>query len=734
MSEPDHTSWPEWLRREAIQYSLRGLIFQTPTFILSSFLFVFLGPLTLNFLIATVILLASFCLIVVRRYVLGYAALGALLAGFIALSFFSTYIIASDRMTIRYREVEGASYLELPELIARLFPRSVGEHRLISISSCDDVKMARLPLLPYTIIRADRDLFHTPFAFRRLPPLKISAVKAFVETQAGRFNGQRVFGAGFGFNSDAYDSISITELFPRSLTCNYLDVPLIPVLELLPWDPDRIDNLVAAAAKISTLRQTYLNNEMTTHETLASLDINAPSDDPYKALLDYTTYSLTLRALQGNLFAEPKADLETRLCIIVESAKRAFSGPFYQLYERLVFQMARRGGRQYYTIYPGCHIPDDILSSANSLSHATQDSPQLESGLYECGANAKSAEALRSCVQSLDFSMPQGSLNERCEKLFCSTTIHGRIPTEDVLQFYEKQFNDYVLSENGTLVPLDAYERKDCPKLHNRQEERHYVDRRARQAQSILLKPFKCDADDWQREFSESLSFYKSILKCQKQRGIEPDASEDSAVTDFLAWYDTRCHTSLEDMPEFKKNIVTAAKDLASSADSIAASVRHYATWLGARRAEEISRALEMLGHTVTLACGDQPLDLCIQAYTSSDRREQLLNSLTMMLARNGYNVTTPVKPGIKGIYEALSTIDSLIVKIALCDGLADKELSDEVGVSREQFCVSHGLARHIAVADRYVSESHDMELEARPELNYRERYGVSRSRILSPR
>jgi hypothetical protein len=84
-----------------------------------------------------------------------------------------------------------------------------------------------------------------------------------------------------------------------------------------------------------------------------------------------------------------------------------------------------------------------------------------------------------------------------------------------------------------------------------------------------------------------------------------------------------------------------------------------------------------------------------------------------------------------KELFNRFSNIDNPIVRRVSCDALTHKEFSKAVGISREDYCTSHGLARYMAVAERYVSEEH---LYSSPSGDTQYFYGSEESGVLSPR
>jgi hypothetical protein len=179
MSELERNSWSERLRQQIIGYASERVqgIFPTLATLVLSWVLTFLGLFTPAFFTVSAFLFISFVLILFRRYALSYITLGLLLALVTGLTVSSDYIIASDGDTAHYGRVNGISYLELPENVASVLPKAIVDQRLISIISCAGTKVAKLPLLPFTPIEADKDFFDSPFAFRRFFPFRFDQLR-----------------------------------------------------------------------------------------------------------------------------------------------------------------------------------------------------------------------------------------------------------------------------------------------------------------------------------------------------------------------------------------------------------------------------------------------------------------------------------------------------------------------------------------------------------------------------
>jgi hypothetical protein len=441
----------------------------------------FFAPLTVPFWVAIICVLLSLGLIWYRHYLLATGIVAVLIVYVTALALHATYVLATDQQHTRLRQVGEISYLEVPtnSYLFGFLPASHIRQKLISIISCDSMRIAKLPLLPYSPIRADKGLLDSPLPFRRLRMLTYNTLNAYVQTSVGGADEKSVVSFGFGFQPNESSQTILTDLFPRSFACTDNSVPLIPVMEMLPWNPDQSAQLVSAVAKVFSLRSAYLHSRVTL-ETIRSLDMGS-GESHYKSLLDFTSNSLILRMLQGNLFAESRADAQDRLCIIVESDPVAFSGPFSPMREQMKRELARSAGRKYRSAYPACHIDDGVFTQIESEAADSKDSSSWVAAMSRC-ASARTADELRLCIE--DSTVHQQK-DRNCDVTFCGAPISGRIPDEKTMRFYEKKFDDYVVFPAGKLIEIAKLETVTCPILRDSAEELHALVWWERRASSI---------------------------------------------------------------------------------------------------------------------------------------------------------------------------------------------------------------------------------------------------------
>jgi hypothetical protein len=252
---------------------------------------------------------------------------------------------------MHYGSVEGIEYVEFPARLSFLtqFVRQRQDTELIEITRCNDQTIATLPLLPYAAIHVEQDLLLSPFAFRRLPSLKIERFDYGIHVARGSAfepDGQKkLISVEFGFpSSDFTASIPVTLIFPRSTKCvvdGFPLLPILPVLEALPWDSDSndTDSLIKAVKRSDQLRRLYQANQVLSLQAARDLQMNVANSNSYKVLFDFVFYSVAFHSFPGNVLSEVRSKIGDMLCSIASSHANAFNGPFSSLPEQFLVEL-----------------------------------------------------------------------------------------------------------------------------------------------------------------------------------------------------------------------------------------------------------------------------------------------------------------------------------------------------------------------------------------------------------
>lgn len=234
----------------------------------------------------------------------------------------ASYFIASDQSRYRIRSVEGVTYFEfrsenpISKFIAAKFPA-----KMITLNDCDGQKIAQLPLLPFQPIRPPGPTFSNRISYRRLPALKVNSIEASFEGGVGLYKDKwgdtkHTISLQFGFHDLEFKPLLLTEIFPRSLGCVVDLIPLLPVLEVLPWDPENVGDLIKSARRAAQLLDVGTNKKVTLKELDDLRSGLAPNK--YGSLLDFVAHSLAQNMLDGNILAEAKAQVIEGQCNLID--------------------------------------------------------------------------------------------------------------------------------------------------------------------------------------------------------------------------------------------------------------------------------------------------------------------------------------------------------------------------------------------------------------------------------
>jgi hypothetical protein len=656
----------------------------------------FFTPSTVPFWVAVACVLLSLVLFWYRRHLVATGIIVVLLAYMAALALNAKYVLATDQQHIRLRTAEGTSYLEIPanSYLFALLPSDAFHQKVISLISCGGFTVAKLPLLPYAPIRGENAPFHSPLPFRRLPMLSHNILGAYLETKIGKSDANEAIGVAFGFSANDSSQISLTDLFPRTFTCTENSVPLIPIIEILPWHPDQSAYLISAVSRVLSFRAAYLGGQVTL-ESIRALDMEFIESD-YKSLLDFISNSLIFRMLKGNLFAEARADIQDRICVIAESNPVAFSGPFASMKEQMYHELARSSGRKYKLAYPACHIDDSAFAKIESEIAELRSEPSWTTAMLEC-EGTKTSDELRLCIEEKRTHQPN---KRNCEVTLCDGSLNGRISDETAMRFFEKRFSEYVVSE-GQLVPIERLDGVPCPKTNDKAEDLYMLIWRERRALSILNQPYECLSDDWNQRYLRHKASRTKTLQCARQKGLPVNITDADSDDVFDSLYKVKCVTLPVDA--LKADLLKMIESYKGIDDFVRA-MHDYASWIGEVRTQEILEATTVVANLMQSVCGDREPDRCVAEYGDPKMFARWQETIDKYIGPLSESSDKDAK--LKAIFQAISRRNNTLINIAICDLLADHSISERLGISREEYCRSRGLSRYLAVADRYAGKS----------------------------
>ena len=471
---------------------LAGILGLTGSFFLD-----FLGPRSIWFWLAIANAVFIVGLFKSKYYLTAALAFAALFAFVPIISLSASIYIASDQYRLRYRTVDKIAYLEFPGHIG--VSRSIAAFRsapqvIEIVDVCGEPKVAKLPLLAYKPIFPQKGILDAPFAFRRFPNLQVERFELNILASVGTATqpggeAKRSAGLGLGFRPDEPAEISLTDVFPRSVDCiDKQGVPLLPILEIMPWNPNDPNSLIKAFARTKELRRIY-PNEILSFERLSELRL--PDDSgQYKALFDFVIYFLEYQAFSGNAFADIRADYGNKLCVLMEGRQDAFRGPFAVFKNNFFRQIVAEYGPHYRTVYPACDVPDTLLRNYQSVKERRDPLPYMTT-FRSCLATAGS---IKECLAKDDAPIDESN----CADNSCL----AKPPEVTLFELYDSRFAEIVANDNNALVETKTIGPDKCPRLRDREEDGAFILWWLHHANLILSKPVMCSSPTWQADLS----------------------------------------------------------------------------------------------------------------------------------------------------------------------------------------------------------------------------------------
>jgi hypothetical protein len=667
-------------KNDELRKTAFSTILHAPVGLIAWFFWDFLEPGSAPFFLAIFWMIAISAFIRSRHYRAATALFALLLCVIPVLFVSASYYIASDQSRLRYRTTGGISYVEFPGLISLLksITSSYAPDKVISVISCGNVKVAKLPLLPYKPLYAEADIVDSPFGFRRLPNLRLETIELTVKTSTGTVilpSGEHKTSASVGFGFDAFDSVEIpiTRVLPRSMTCLDANVPLLPIFEVLPWDPNQTQALIKTTAGINRFRKLYTDGTLSL-DSLPQLHIDEV-DGQYKSLLDYLAYSIAYHVFIGNIFAETRADIGNKLCAIVANRPDAFSGPFSSIPEDFLRQIVAEIGAKYQLAYPACDVSDDLLSSVQRQASDDDQIPFFAT-FDKC---LKAASSVTECIAQDD--VPRA---ERvCDAAACAGIPHTHISQEAILQIYDSRFSEVVAASDDRLVKTMATRPNDCLQLRDDFERSQFVSWWTTRANRIFGEPFLCSSPEWRRQYTESREMLQNALACGRNWGIRNIMSEKDADASFDAFLGLRCNQHVDAGALAPSE---AAYKFFDQLDAVVDKLKRYSGIIGRRRIDAVTAAFEMFKKIRDAACGTLDTQACVDKYANSHDFRELTNKIYEIVDISMFNNSD------SEIVDKLSRLDNIIVDMGICDLLQDENIRQRTGYTREAYCDDHGL------------------------------------------
>lgn len=604
----------------------------------------------------------------------------ALVSLLVALCLAAPYQIASDQSVWKYRMIDNTAYFEFPQQYSLLssIATSITKKHLISVGKCDDVVVATLSPLSIVPIFLENNIVDE-IGFRRFPLLKSEYIKLNIDAIVGTgapigTEKRQSIGLEFGY-SDTDASFSLTQIFPRSRKCVQNKIPLLPILEVLPWNADDVSSLVRMATKVEQIRQLYPNHTVTL-DTLRQLRIR--DDSSYSALMDFVTYSLMYRMFDGNIFAQMRAHLGDAICGVVNGHPSAFSGPFGALSENFIQQLVAVYGDRIGHAAPSCHVSEELLASYRSASSDETPSLPFTSTFERC---LKSEGSMAKCLAQNDRPYHPG-----CDRVECNSA-KGQVSDETLFENYDEIFfDDLVVTELGRTVPASSVKPSECPNFRDKEETQHFVDWWIGHAREIVKEPAECSSKTWRSKLDKSTQELHDAQSCAANKQIVGEAYEAGAdISGAISW--AKCGEPI-DIEQLKARSQEEIFKWLDHIGTLNDRLIKYSVAVGNSETQSLVEALRSFQKIKAGACGTSDLKSCIEDY-------QLWNDIPRLIGKVGeaLGITDTADP--KAIVVALVDFNNTIINIAICDALQDSGFSELTGYDRTNFCDTHGLAQY---------------------------------------
>jgi hypothetical protein len=653
----------------------------------------FLEPWSWQFVLAILVAIVLLLPPKYSRRWLSWISLFLLLGSVLFSSLNASYFVASDQTRYRLRAVDDVTFFEfqadnpIGRLLISEFPA-----KTILIGECDGQKVARLPRLPYAAIAPIGPAFANKIFFRRFPDLTVDSIEAEVLAASGIVKNElgenkNSISLEFGFRDTDSRDAKVTDIFPRSSGCIEDSIPLLPLVETLPWDSDNVGDMVKSAKRVARLFSLGTTHKVTPNDAVELRSIS-PSNK-YEVLLDFLSHSLAYEMLDGNVFAEARAKIREGQCNLINLNANAFLGPLSALKDHLYVSIAADLGKLAHSAFPSCLVPDTLIEKFEH-EKANRDQPDLKA-LLDCVSDR--ANPLSHCDS---IAKPTGTAPEP------SPTS---MPPLIYFDLRDKEFEGVVIDAKGERRVIEQIEPATCPALRDIFEEREFVSVWQRTASKLLEKRFVCNSVEWNKDFERAHSRYKDAQKCAASRHLFEETQGDDQDDDmFDNFKKLRCDTdSSLLLPSMKEKILRIADyyDKTNKLESVVVRFRSFESMAGSDRVSEIVSAILQLRSIVSVFCEDNSLTSCIERYnTQQDASQQfqirwktLFDQLSSGV-RSG-DVLSEDDLKIPSLYARLKSLHNYLINIGLCNLSSAPGVAKELKMSDEEVCADLGLGQY---------------------------------------
>jgi len=453
------------------------------------------------------------------------------------------------------------------------------------------------------------------------------------------------------------------------------DVALLPILEVLPWDPNNTNSLIEAAVRSDRLRKLYPDKVLSL-EQARDLQMNVADSDSNKALFDFLFYSIAYHTFSGNVFSEARAKIGNKLCAIADSHADVFSGAFAALPEQFLNLIVNEVGSKYQIAYPACHMSNDMLETFQSLVGDNADTPAVVT-FRHC---LETSGSVAKCLGQDDTVQP----SKGCQSLLCGTMPRSYALQEPLLASYDEKFEDVVATNDGKTVAIRTLSPTNCPKLRDVFEESQFLNWWLTQANSITKAPASCSSADWNRKIADSKALIKSAISCGNKLGLGYVPKLGDATRSIESFYDFRCNPRVS--ADLLSNGVEGVVQLGDGLEPTIGKLETYAELLGHQPLDAIIDAFEMMRKSKFAACGAWSTRQCFEEYQAKGDFSELAIRLSSIIDWNIFSEDQ------RDMVRSLTNLDNTIIDMAICDLLQDGEFARRTGFNRDEYCDSHEL------------------------------------------
>jgi hypothetical protein len=686
------------MRRAVSRYAKEQTSDQIPRLLKSAFSWIFNAALALSFYLYSdfldfwswqfLVIAGISCLLIFsvfrKQWKTATAALSVALGFLVWICVDASYFVASNQSRYRLRSIEGATYLEfrsenpISKFLAAQFPA-----KTITLGECGGMKIARLPRLAYPPIPPSGLTFANRIFFRRLPALMLDSIDASFTGLVGLSKDKwgdtkHTVSLQFGFDELEFKPVLLTQAFPRSLGCVVDSIPLLPILEVLPWDQENIGDLIKSARHTKQFLDFATSNKVTLKELNDLRSGLGPN--VYGLLLDFVAHSLAYNMLDGNILAEARAQIREGQCNLINRNPNAFLGPFAALTNALYLDIVSQLRKHAYEVFPACKVPEGWAEKFPKSNSNFE--PELKA-FFDCFSSQKNP--IERCPMGLGFENAQNpTLGPGSEQTY--------------FDLLDKAFEETAVDIDGKFFKINQVDPKECLTLRDVFEERHYISTWQQTSAKMLLEPFACSSPEWNERYRRAQSNYEDAAACATSKHLFEGDSKANQLDAFDTFRKIRCDYKDPTLfgPVLKDQFVRAAEfyDKTHGFETIVSKFLEYDSIAGSESVNELAAAFLQIRGAIRFFCGDDLLQHCAERYRDDDPNREV-PKISDWLSQWDLSLLRDEQLDLPGLYTGLKRLHNHIINLGVCDLSADQTVSEKLKMSSEEVCADLGVSRY---------------------------------------